>query len=204
MFSESSNVNHPHTIQLNQAHNHITIIRRWLDWKTFYFTVFTITWNSLIFSNFVPIIFTASTISLFMIPFLLVGVFLIYYTIAKWINRTYIFANRKKIIVRYQPMPCPWLGNKQLRMTNLKRLYSKKKVQYHARGTNISYEVRANTHTGVDKKLVVVSNREEALFIEQILENYFNIEDEPQEGEIGGPTPPNFWHRLFGRKPKND
>ena len=53
---------------------------------------------------------------------------------------------------------------------------------------NFSYEIHAITHTGLDKKLVVFSNEKEVWYVEQILENYFHIEDKPKRGEIGGPN----------------
>ena len=186
----------PSTIEFQQSDDQLTIIRKWLDWKTLYLTFFTVIWNYSLLST-MGVAPLMTSLGLFMLPFLAVGIFLIYYAIAKWVNRTYIFANDNEIIVRYQPIPCPWLGNQRLRVANLKRIYSIKKVHRNAQNTNISYVVRANTHTGGDQKLVVVSNQEEAVFIEGTLENYYDVKDEPQQGEIGGPKSPNFWDRLF-------
>ena len=53
---------------------------------------------------------------------------------------------------------------------------------------NFNYEIRADTHSGGDKKLTVVSSKEEAVFIERTLEQYYNIQDEPQLGEVGSET----------------
>jgi hypothetical protein len=206
MSSEKSDFKRPETIKIHRNDNSLVITRKWFDLETIYITVFTIIWNSIIFPTYgiflVPFIRKISFESIFlvlvMLPFLIGGILLIYYTIAKWINQTYIFANHEEIIVRYQPIPVFWLKNKQLRVAKLKRLYSKKKVNNSGQGRNVSYEIHANTHTGADKKLVVFSSSEEALCVEKTLETYFNIEDEPRKGEIGGPKPPNFWDRLFG------
>lgn len=112
-------------------------------------------------------------------------------------NKTYIIANDEEIIIYHKPLPFPSV-NKQFKVANLERLYSKKIVKKNNGKNHVSYEVRVNTYTGADKQLVVFSNSEEALFIEQILEDYLNIEDEPREGEIGGPKSPNFFDRLNG------
>jgi len=42
MSNKADNLQPPNTIKLNQANNHITIIKKWLDWKTFSWTLISI------------------------------------------------------------------------------------------------------------------------------------------------------------------
>jgi hypothetical protein len=105
------------------------------------------------------------------------GTYLIYYTFLKWFNKTYIWANKRGIVVRDRPFP--WSNNAVVRAFKLKRLYLK------VIGNNdyaLGIQVRAETHTGADKRLVVLRHFREALFVIQTLEDYFNLPDESRDG----------------------
>ena len=111
------------------------------------------------------------------------------------LNYTYIVANKELIAVSYGSVPFPWFSNQQIQATQLKRLYSK---VYSSGQNSRTYIIYVETTRG-EETLVRVNSPEEALFIERTLEDYYNLEDQPQEGEIGGPEI-NVWDRFFGHR----
>jgi hypothetical protein len=113
----------------------------------------------------------------------LVGVFLTYYTIAGYLNRTYIYVDNYIMKILHQPLP--WYGNMQIGSTELEQLYSKEKVTYSRNGQNISYDLHAKTIAGKDVKLLSgFENSEQVLFTEQEIERYLHIQDRAIRGEI--------------------
>lgn len=191
----TNQINIPKSIKVYQTDDGLIFTQKWGSiGLNIYITFFTTLCNG--FLLFFTIVMASSTntsgdiwVIFILLPLcLLIGFLLIYFTLALWLNKLYIIASNEKIIIRDQPIPFPWNNNKQLRVANLERLYSKKRVTMSP-GKSVIYEVRVNTYTGADKQLVGFSKSEEALFIEQILEDYLNIKDEPREGEISIQNP---------------
>jgi len=178
----------PKSIKVKQSNHQITIIKKWFDCITVFFTGFTLFWSYMSFSKFMPLFLNVNQIQfldletivplLFGCIFLGFSIFLIYYTIAKWINQTYIYAYDDAIEVRHKPIL--WKDNLKLGIEQLQNLYSKK-IKIDQR---LYFEVRAKTNNGADKKLIKVYKKEEALFIEQTLKNYLNIGNEPIKGQL--------------------
>jgi len=132
---------------------------------------------------------------------LISGILLHYITIAIWFNETYIFTYNDQIIIRKKPIP--WVGDTVFSFVKLKDLYSINlrsspslrlsfvvlielplcffEVGSNQESTDI-FEVRAKDDNGTDKK-IIFGTYEETLFIEKTLRDYFNLEDEPQEGQ---------------------
>ena len=107
------------------------------------------------------------------------------YVVAGWMNRTHILVSREKSAVRHGPIP--WIGNKQLEVSNLKQLYAKENRSQSDGDTSKLYEVHAITHNDLNIKLVSgLKTSEQALYIEQEVEKYLGIEDTPVKGEFSG------------------
>jgi len=170
----------PKSIQVKQVNNEITIIKEWFNYSSLFLAIFTLVWCSITFRLYYFILFYEWTgdlgrieIILITSPFLVGGICLPYYTIASWINKTYIFANKDAIIVRHQPIP--WKGNISVRVVKLENFYSKETVEDRGDNRRIYYELHAKTLNGADKKLLEVNDSEEALFIEKTLKDYFKL-----------------------------
>ena len=114
-----------------------------------------------------------------------------YYTIARWLNRTCIVVSRDKITVHHGPLP--WLGNKELEASNCRQFYSEVKEYRGGKGgTTRIYEVYASTRDGRRVKLVdgfTGLTSEQAFFIAQQIEEYLGIQKIPAEGRIFGWLP---------------
>lgn len=171
-------VEQPTNIKVNQTNNQFILIRKWrnLDSYNWIFSTF-VAWLILfiLIGKEVPII-----LILILIPVMSV---ITYFAIAKWVNKTYILINRNKLMIRHKPIP--WFRDKkQIRIDNLKLLFFEEKetteeiTEEELEENNESkpvYEVYADTYTGAEEKLVVVYNREEALFIIKTVEDYLGL-----------------------------
>lgn len=175
----------PAKMQLIHRESEIEIVRKWFGWDTVLGTALVVVWGCGIFgySGFGPIRVSKDNLYIYLL-FVAGGVWLIYYTIAGWLNRTHIVVSRLKITVRHRPVP--WLGNKEIDVSSLKQLYPKIKIR-RSRGVpmDADYEVHALTDDDRDLKLVGgLKSSEQACSIEQQIEKYLRIKDAYIEGGI--------------------
>jgi len=195
-------VDSPKHITVHQTDSNITITRKWLNSSTFSFIGFVFVYNSFLLGMIGIIVstrdvtkfITGSMIGNVFVLFVfglisLIGIYLFVIVISILLNKTYIFANKEEIIIYHKPLPFPWLNNKKVRTTNLKRLYSKKVKTNQNPGQYFGYKIYASTDTGSKKTLLLLSSREETVFIERKLESYYQIEEEAKPGEIGVSNP---------------
>ncbi|MCB1193674.1 MAG: hypothetical protein H7A23_07265 [Leptospiraceae bacterium] len=107
-----------------------------------------------------------------------------YKVLANYLNTTEIIVDREKISVRHYPLP--WTGNKVVLSNDIKQLYSKPVRHQNRNSVSFTYEVHAvlSNRTHIE----LVSNFEtsdQALYVEQEIENFLKIENYPVRGEIG-------------------
>jgi len=113
----------------------------------------------------------------------LVGICLTYFVIAGYINKTYITVTNNVFKIKHKPLP--FFKTISMSARELKQLYSKEHISRSNNGTSCTYEVHAKTNSGENIKLVDnLPNSEQALYIEQEVERYLRIDDEPVRGEI--------------------
>ncbi len=120
---------------------------------------------------------------LFPILHLAVGAGLTYFTLAGYLNSTVIDVDGNVIRVRHGPIP--WWGNHRLSSKAIIQLYSKHEHWSNYTSSIDAFQVRAITNAR--RNLLLVSgldHAEQALFIEQEIEKFLNIEDRPVRGEI--------------------
>ncbi|MDR9402344.1 MAG: hypothetical protein RI580_02795 [Halothece sp. Uz-M2-17] len=192
--NKPNEIESPKSIKIYQDDTQIKISKKWTGGA--FMAGFAILWNgifivlALLFANSDNTTGNPSLLFPYFLVFFSTGLLLIYVAVMLWRNYTYIVANEELITVSYGSVPCPWFRNQQIKATQLKRLYSK----VYSRGKNgYTYIIHAKMtwkrkkNREIEERLVSVDSRQEALFIERTLEDYYNIEDQPQEGEIGGP-----------------
>ena len=173
----------PKGMVMNRDPIHLEIIRRWYGSSVIIMTIlcFMYAMFILIFSEGIleGNIFTIINSSFFGF----IGLFLVYYTIAGYINSTHIRADRDFLIIQHKPLP--WFGNKSIPSRELDQLYSKMSVYYYRGEDHYSCEIRAKMKTNQDIKLLSkLSNPHQALYVEQEIERFLNIVDRPVEGEM--------------------
>lgn len=184
MQEERLDMGLPAKIEFCDRGSHIEIIRKWFGGKFIALTAFVIIWNGFLFVWYTQAIKSNDLVPLlFPLLHVAVGVGLTYYVIAGYFNKTFVKVDYMSISIRHKPIP--FWGNKKIRSPDVKQLYSKEKVSHSRSGTSVSYEVRALTQTGKDIKVLSgLDSSEQALYIEQQIEKYLNIEDKAMRGEI--------------------
>jgi hypothetical protein len=178
-----TNVDLPKNIQFIDHGSHLEIVRVWRGWMTLYFAAFTGFWW-FVLSGFFENMPKMGDSWITFLPLLHVGagIFLIYYTIASLFNKTHIFADSAEIEVRHRPIP--WLGNRRVDAADITQLYVKQAVRSSGSGTNVSYQLKAKTQSGKEIKMLSgLSSPEQAIFVEDKLEDLLKIKNQRIRGE---------------------
>jgi hypothetical protein len=185
-----NNTNHPsaprpQSVTVESKYDSLNIVYRWWSFKYLFLVVFCIAWDSFL-------VFWYSMVSqgapwimiLFPIGHVAVGVGLTYYTIAGFMNRTFITINQQWITVTHGPLP--WIGNKRIDRIQVGQLYAEELRSQSSRGgTSFQYLLNIILRDNTKLKLLAgLPSPDIALFIEQTIEEYLQIEDKPVTGEI--------------------
>jgi hypothetical protein len=175
----------PQSVTVESKYDSLNIVYRWWSFKYLFLVVFCIAWDSFL-------VFWYSMVSqgapwimiLFPIGHVAVGVGLTYYTIAGFMNRTFIKINQQWITVTHGPLP--WIGNKRIDRIQIGQLYAEEiRSQTSRGGTSYQYLLNIILRDNTKLKLLAgLPSPDVALFIEQTIEEYLCIEDKPVIGEI--------------------
>jgi len=185
MANEYLQVGLPKNINVNHTGMGLEVTRRWFSPKYIFLVFFAIFWNGFMIFWFYNAIKSGHyEMALFGALHAIVGIGLIYTVLSGFLNKTHIVVDQSHLTIAHRPLP--WLGNKNIKSYDLKQLYSKEKVGYSQKGSaRVSYEIHAITRD--DRNIKILSgldSSEQALFIEQEIEKYLNIEDKKVRGEI--------------------
>ena len=175
----------PERIEIYHRGSCMEIVRKWFDWQIPFLTAFAVVWNGFLFSWY-TIAGKNGNFALMLFPLLhvAIGIWLVYYVLAGWFNRTHIFVTPDKIEVWHEPIP--WVGNKLINAGSIRQLYTKEQVSRSRSGKIVKYEVHAITRGRRNVKLVDnLPSSEQGLFIEQEIEKYLNIPNLRVRGEFG-------------------
>jgi len=116
-----------------------------------------------------------------------------YLAITWTLNETTIRVTRDELSLRHHPLP--WPGGGAIRVRELAQLHCEEKRMPLAKAPeegeltpqNMIYAVMATLRSGKKRKLVSgLANPEQALYIEQLIEETLGIRDRPMEGEFRG------------------
>ena len=118
----------------------------------------------------------------FPIVHLAVGVGLTYSTLAGFFNHTTLEVDAEEIRVMFDPFP--WLGEVTLKTMDVAQVYCKENIRKSENGTGVSYQLMVVTREGKAKKLLSgLESPEVGLYIEQQIETWLHIKDQPVVGE---------------------
>jgi hypothetical protein len=110
------------------------------------------------------------------------GISFIYWVIADFFNKTYIFANESTIEIRHRPVP--WFGNQKVDVADIIQLYVTEDLNREDEAINKDYQLRAITQSG--KEITLLSDLPDAYqakFVEERLEALLHIENQSVRGE---------------------
>ena len=109
----------------------------------------------------------------------------IYFAQATRRNHSTILVANRMLIIKHSPLP--WFGNKIIDVENLSQLYAKKntKTILSALEETSFYDLHAKLNDGRDITLISgLASAEVARFLEQQIESYLGIVDQPIVGEV--------------------
>jgi hypothetical protein len=178
----------PQGIRVEQDGATMEIVRRWFGWATVALTAFIVLWDAfLVFWYTIALSLGAPAIMIwFPALHVAVGLGMTYTAVAGWVNRTVIRVGTGVVSVRHGPLP--WFGNADLDSVDIKQLYCKEKVTRSRSGTSLTYEVRVITRDDRNVRLVGgLPGSEQAIYLEQAIEKYLGIVDQPVKGELSSP-----------------
>jgi hypothetical protein len=175
----------PEKFNVAREGSSMTIEWRWFSAKYIFTAFFCLAWDSFLFFWYATALKTGNLpMMLFPGAHLAIGVGLTYWTLAGFFNRTRVEATRACLRIRHFPLP--WFGNCELATQVVEQLFTKEKIGKSNTGPSVSYEVHAilRPDSRRQKLLGGMDDVGQALWIEQSLESYIGIADEPVAGEV--------------------
>jgi hypothetical protein len=177
----------PRGVRMEDTGTGLRFVRRWFHWVVLLLIVFCVAWDSFLifwytmaFRQGAPWIMVV-----FPIGHLAVGVGLTYYVLCMVLNTTTIEIGDGTLSIRHGPLP--WRGNRTLPTMELDQLYCKQRVHHSNSGTHETYELYAIERGGKEHKLLAgLLEPEDALFLEQQIEQYLHLRDRPVPGAYVG------------------
>jgi hypothetical protein len=181
----------PRGITVDAWGSDLTITRRWFSPALFFLVFFCLFWNGFLVVWYSMLFFGplheegAAVLPFLLFPllFVAIGVFLTYFTICGFINRTVIRAGSGQLSVRHGPLP--WPGNVSLFTNDVHQLYCTEDVHRGRNTTSVTY--RLNLLTRDDRKIKLISGLNDAdqgIFMEQKIEEHLGIKDRRVSGEM--------------------
>jgi DNA-directed RNA polymerase subunit RPC12/RpoP len=175
----------PQSVRITQDRQKLRLVRRWFSWKYIPLVFFCIAWDSFLLFWY-SIAFSTNSpwiMIVFPIAHVAVGIGLTYSTLAGLINRTVVEVTPKFIEIWHEPLP--WLGEGRYPTSQVTQLYSTEQINRGNDTVTRQYLLHAITQDG--RQINLISNLESpdvALFIEQRIESWLKISDQPVAGEF--------------------
>ncbi len=173
----------PKGFVVSDSGRELEITQRWYTPLFFGLLFFALFWNGfLVVWHFIALGTGAWFMSLFAGLHTLVGMGLIYVVACGFLNSTVVRVSGGVLTVRHGPLP--WFGNLELDASSLKQLYAKEKVTQGKNGPSYHYSLFGVDHSGTRRAVLKrLQSVEQAVFFEQRIEHFLNIEDQPVRGE---------------------
>lgn len=164
----------------------LVLRRKWFRWQVLFLTFFAVMWNGFLLVWYVGMFATSGFHPMgFCFPLIHVGVGIGigYYAAALWVNSSVLRIADGLLTVRHEPLP--WRGNCEVPIANIRQLVHVRRVHQRKNGTSVTYEVHAYTHDHDDITLLRgLSKVEEARYVEWVVEEHLDIEDDPYENDV--------------------
>jgi hypothetical protein len=181
-------VSQPKGIKVEDWAGNLLISRRWFSLAFIFLAFFCAAWDGFLVFWY-GLAFTEADTPWIMVVFpighLAVGVFLTYFTLCGLLNRTVIKVESGRLTIRHGPLP--WPGNRDVDTADLDQLYCRRVIRNTSNGSSETYQLHVLTKSGQQMKLVSgLDGPEQALFLEQRIEQYLGIENRPVAGEYRG------------------
>ncbi|RME99294.1 MAG: hypothetical protein D6772_07925 [Bacteroidetes bacterium] len=168
----------------------------WYKPKAIFLGAFCAIWFSSLLMFYGVAGFTGAPVSFFLFPLIhvVVGLWVAYFTLCLFFNKTYLDVSPEHLWVHHGPIPW-WQGNVDLPTSELDQVYVKEKVTTNNNSASLSYQLMARLKNGTTRKLIDIdhTNSEQMLRLEELIEDYLNITDRQIPGA---------YHTLGSRRRK--
>jgi len=176
----------PDKIEMLEEHSDLVIRRTWFGYHLFFLFFFCIIWNGFLIFWYQMAFSATDTplfVKLFPIGHVAVGLGLLYYVVAGFLNKTDIIISPETLKVRTYPVK--WPGDKVIDVADVRQLYTTEKVTRTKNGQTVRYAVNIVTHANRKVKLVGgLMHKDQALYIEKNIEDVLGICDQSVAGEV--------------------
>ncbi len=185
----------PSSIRIEEDADGSRIIQRWFSAKFIFMAFFCVAWDSFLCVWYSSVLtgmrFGGGGIggpgilfALFPLLHVGVGVYLTYYTLAGFLNRTTVELNQGTLATYFDPLP--WPGEVKIPTAELKQLYCKEERKNGKRGS-VHYTYTLYAVTRDDRQVKVLAGLDSldvARSFEQQLETWLRIKDQRVQGEL--------------------
>ena len=177
----------PKGISVDAKDHYLFIKRRWFRWSFIFLTFFCLFWDGFLVVWY-TIALSANTGSigvafiLFPLIHVAVGLGLTYYTVAGYLNSTYLMINSETLRIQHKPLP--WFGQCEVNLADVKQFYCKERVRRTKNGRSYSYELSyIDANKRHHKLLGNLPDASSTQYLEDVLEIYLGIKDRRVHGE---------------------
>ena len=175
-------------LEVYEDYRSMGITLKWFTPIAFFLLFFSFAWNGfLVFWYSMAFLGEAPWIMvLFPVLHVAVGLYLIYYTLCLFFNKTYIDIAGDYLTVKHSPIPW-WRGNRRVPTNAIEQLYVSEKKSEGKNGAQFSYQLRARLYDKTDLDILALDELSagELQQIEEHLERFMGINDDPVKGEYG-------------------
>ena len=175
----------PDNLSLHHERDAVIIRRRWLTPFVFFFVFFALFWNGfMVVWMTIAITRDQLTMAAFGSIHAFVGLGLIYFCVASFLNKTDISVDPSYLRVRHYPLP--WFGSKQFRVHEITQLFCKEQITRTKNGgTNVSYRVHLILADGREQTLIAgLISDNQARYIEREIESVLGLKNLSVAGEL--------------------
>ncbi len=176
----------PKSFRFERSGDAIRLTRRWFGPMAFVMLFFAILWNGfLLVWHGIALSQGLWFMSAFGLIHTAVGLFLIYYVLALFLNSTALHLSPE--ILKIETGPLPWKGNKSLPAAEVEQIYCREKISRNRNGSSTTYNVEAVLRGNRRETLVTgLGDPDHARFIEQQIERHLHLADTRVAGEYAG------------------
>jgi hypothetical protein len=180
----------PEGIEMFRLSSELNIDYKWRKTSSsnYFMLFFTMMWNAMILPSAISAVMSGEFLSLiFMSVHIAVGVWLLLGQLSRFVNSTYITVDEHYLTIDHRPISNPWFSNKKIPVRNIDQLYVRKKRTGSSSGSpTYGYSIMM-IEKGSRKETALIDgmgNPDKALFIEQEIEYFLNIDDRKVRGEL--------------------
>ncbi len=179
----------PRDFVVEEQGRDLVIVKSWRSGCAIAFMIFfAATWSGITWTGFVMMSMTdAGFFRWFLIPFLLIGVLIVYGVVTLLVNSTTIRAAQGMLSIRHGPLPMP--GNVDLPVRDVRQLFVQRQFSSSRSSSGRTsvherFVLQARLEDGEKRKLLDCRDIDAALWLEHAIERHLGIVDRPERGEV--------------------